>query len=895
MRTYVLALLLLSCYSHALTAQNCTTSYAGSYSNSNNVDDESRTTGAPNGSGATFTDDDSRLTWDMGAGLPTGVQICIVARKSSSGTSSEFNIQYGSNTSSFTTAGSVFEITNTSYDSYCVTIPVTFRYIRLIKANGDGTDMLVDAVVATYNCCSAQAGDDQSICLSNSSVTMGATPVDGGVWSVRTSPANPGSVTITNPSSATTTITGIASPGTYGFVWTAPDCSDTVLVNASSQAAIAVDGNTTVCNNSTVPIDLFNLITGEETGGTWSRTSGTGGSYTNGASTYVPNGAAAGSTQVFRYIKTAGACKSDTSFATVNIIGCCSGRITGLIFNRTAAGGSDINITNGGTYNRNDIAGSYNLEALVSGSLQSVRFTITGPTASTVTDNSDPYRTPTSSAWNPSAGNYSVRVQAFASDDAGGTQCHDTTITFSLVALGSISGYVWLDANGNGQYSGTENEFQMSNIEVILHLPGGGMESVFTDNNGEYLFSNLAAGTYSLEFLLPGDKGPTASNTGNDASDSDMDDNGFINNINLTSGQNLIRDAGMIAFDCDCHVGPDNLLLNPGFESSGNWSTQNGSFSNSPAGYQMCGNKNGYLDHISGTARIYQNVTHPDILPGASVTLSGFAGTHSVSCNPKIKLKFYSATNGLLLEEIHDITTDVDVPDYILEFFIIATTAPDNTSYVQVEGTINCDYIKLDALCLTATGGNEQNLPIQSLVFNPLEMYKDEIKLSWTTLNELNTDRFEIFRSTDNMQTWTKVSDVPALGQSAGEHTYAYMDKMDKNTSKVSYKIDQRDLDGKYNFTQYRTIHLKFGQLALEGFPNPARSIYRLQIQSREEEKLNLVLLDIMGRPVFQENFQVDKGYNLKEIALGQIPAGTYKLRVSGKTSSELLTLVKTE
>lgn len=890
MRTYVLALLLLSCYSHALTAQNCTTSYAGSYSNSNNVDDESRSTGAPNGSGATFTESDSRLTWDMGAGLPTGVQICIVARKSGSGTSSEFNIQYGSNTSSFTTAGSVFEITNTSYDSYCVTIPVTFRYIRLIKANGDGTDMLVDAVVATYNCCSAQAGSDQSLCLSSSSVTMGATPVDGGVWSVRTSPANPGSVTITNPSSATTTITGIASPGTYGFVWTASDCSDTVLVNASSQAAVAVDGNTTVCNNSTVPIDLFNLITGEETGGTWSRTSGTGGSYTNGASTYIPNGATAGSTQVFRYIKTAGICKSDTSFATVNIIGCCSGRITGLIFNRTASGGSDITITNGGTYNRNDITGSYNLEALVSGTLQSVRFIITGPTASTVTDNDTPYRSPTSSAWSPAAGNYTVNVQAWSADNAGGTMCHDTTFSFSLIALGSISGHAWLDANSNGQQN--TNEFVMTDIEVILTLPGGGTLSDITDDQGNYTFSNLAAGTYSLEFVLPGDKEATTQNSGSDATDSDINSNGLISNFSLSAGQNLDYDAGMYALDCECQG--DNLLTNPSFETTGGWTTQNGSFNPRYNNYMMCGSYAAYFQGSSSNSRVYQNVQN--IAPGAIVTLHGFAGTYTQAdaCPPVVRLKFYSATNVLLQQDEVEITKLILEPDYLQEFFIIGTTAPANTSYAQVEVAITCYIVKMDGFCLTAEGGG-QNLPIQSLVFNPLETYKDEIKLSWTTINELNTDRFEIYRSTDNMQTWTKVSDVPALGQSSGEHTYAYMDKMDKNSPKVTYKINQRDLDGKYNATQYRTLHLKFGQLALEGFPNPARSVYRLQIQSREEEKLNLVLLDIMGRPIIQEKIQVDKGYNMKEIALGQIPAGTYKLRVSGKNSSELITLVKVE
>ncbi|HNR07775.1 MAG TPA: SdrD B-like domain-containing protein [Saprospiraceae bacterium] len=892
MRTYVLALLLLSCYSHALTAQNCTTTYADSYSNSTNVDNESRSTGAPNGSGATFTDDDSRLTWDMGAGLPTNVQICIVARKGSSGTSAEFNIQYGSNTSSFTTAGSVFEITSTSFASYCVTIPVTFRYIRLVKANNDGTDMQVDAVVATYNCCSAQAGNDQSLCLTGSSVTMGATPLAGGSWTVRSSPANPGSVNITDPSSATTSITGFTSPGTYGFIWIGPDCSDTMLVTASNPPSTAVDGSTTACNNSTTAINLFSLITGENAGGTWSRISGSGGTFNAGAGTYVPNGANAGSTQIFRYIQSATApCINDTSFATVNVIGCCSGRITGLLFNRVTSGGNDLSITNGGSYDRNVIANNYNLEATVSGTLQSVRFIITGPTGSTVIDNDTPYRSPASAAWNPNAGSYSVQVQAWSADNAGGTMCHDTTISFSLFALGSISGRAWLDANNNGQQN--TNEYSMMDIEVILTLPGGGTQSAITDEQGEYSFTGLAAGTYSLEFLLPGDKEATLSNSGSDATDSDIDGSGLISNFTLTAGQNRDYDAGMYAIDCECQG--TNLLNNPSFESTGGWTTQSGSFNPRYNNYMMCGSYAAYFQGSSSNSRVYQNVQ--GIAPGATVTLHGFAGTYAeaANCPPVVRLKFFNAQNGLLQQDEVEISKLILEPDFLQEFFIIGTTAPPNTSYAQVEVAITCHVVKLDGFCLTAEGGGEQQLPIQSLVFNPLEKLNDEIKLSWTTLNELNTDRFEIFRSMDNMQTWVKVSEVPAMGHTTGEHNYVYMDKLDRNLAKISYRINQIDLDGKDQVTPHRTINLKFGQLALEGYPNPTRYLYRLQIQSREEEKLSLVLLDIMGRPVLQENIQVSKGYNMKEITLGSLPAGTYRLRVSGKTSSELITVVKVE
>jgi valyl-tRNA synthetase len=59
----------------------------------------------------------------------------------------------------------------------------------------------------------------------------------------------------------------------------------------NNQPDAGTDGNTTVCESSVSSIDLFSLITGEDTGGTWSRLTGTGGTFSAAAGTFVPTGA----------------------------------------------------------------------------------------------------------------------------------------------------------------------------------------------------------------------------------------------------------------------------------------------------------------------------------------------------------------------------------------------------------------------------------------------------------------------------------------------------------------------------------------------------------------------------------------------------------------------------
>ena len=63
---------------------------------------------------------------------------------------------------------------------------------------------------------------------------------------------------------------------TYTVTGTTPCGSDTsdVLVTIYPQPTAGTGSTTTVCETSTAPINLFDLLTGEQTGGTWTRIPG---------------------------------------------------------------------------------------------------------------------------------------------------------------------------------------------------------------------------------------------------------------------------------------------------------------------------------------------------------------------------------------------------------------------------------------------------------------------------------------------------------------------------------------------------------------------------------------------------------------------------------------------
>lgn len=94
------------------------------------------------------------------------------------------------------------------------------------------------------------------------------------------------------------------------------------------------DGNLTVCDSSTAAINLFDLIASEQPGGTWTRTSGTGGTLNGTTGIYTP--VSGSTTSSFMYTTNpdnSQACQSDTSevfiiFQVCNPQPVCGGNFT---------------------------------------------------------------------------------------------------------------------------------------------------------------------------------------------------------------------------------------------------------------------------------------------------------------------------------------------------------------------------------------------------------------------------------------------------------------------------------------------------------------------------------------------------------------------------------------
>ena len=104
----------------------------------------------------------------------------------------------------------------------------------------------------------------------------------------------------------------------------------------------------------------------------------------------------------------------------------------------------------------------------------------------------------------------------------------------------TIGDYVWEDVNEDGVQGADEKG--IANVTVTLKDAEGKLvQTVQTDDQGKYAFTNLANGDYTVEFETPAGYVPTKLNGSEDTA---KDSNGKVVNVTVKDADNLTIDSG---------------------------------------------------------------------------------------------------------------------------------------------------------------------------------------------------------------------------------------------------------------------------------------------------------------------------------------------------------------
>jgi hypothetical protein len=323
----------------------------------------------------------------------------------------------------------------------------TFTY----TVGGGGCPTDTEVVTVNINA-AANAGTGSSIieCAGSGTVVnlfnLLTGEQSGGTW---TRVSGTGGTFTAASGSYTITSTATNSVFRYTVTGTSPCPNDTedVTVTVTSAPTAGTGSATPVCDNSTTAIDLFSLLTGEDAGGTWTRTTGTGGTFVAATGLFTPSPGA--TTSTFTYTVGGGGCPTDTEVVTVNINAAANAG-TGSSIIECAGSGTVVNLFNlltgeqsGGTWTRvsgtggtfTAASGSYTITSTATNSV--FRYTVTG-TSPCPNDTEDVTVTVTSA---PTAGTGSATPV-----------CDNSTTAIDLFSLltGEDAGGTWTRTTGTG-------------------------------------------------------------------------------------------------------------------------------------------------------------------------------------------------------------------------------------------------------------------------------------------------------------------------------------------------------------------------------------------------------------------------------------------------------------
>jgi len=155
------------------------------------------------------------------------------------------------------------------------------------------------------------------------------------------------------------------------------------------------------------------------------------------------------------------------------------------------------------------------------------------------------------------------------------------------------------------------------------------------------------------------------------------------------------------------------------------------------------------------------------------------------------------------------------------------------------------------------------------------------VTLNWKTISEINSDYFEIERSTDSRNYTTVGVRVRAAGNSNDEKRYQLADDIaDVQATTVYYRVKLTDMNGQIAYSNVVIVKLPASG-TVKVSPNPFVSDLTITMPIEQNTSVNIRMLDMSGRAILNTTKKVNK--DLPQVTLNNLNGllkGIYVLEV---------------
>ncbi len=314
----------------------------------------------------------------------------------------------------------------------------------------------------------------------------------------------------------------------------------------------------------------------------------------------------------------------------------------------------------------------------------------------------------------------------------------------------------------------------------------------------------------------------------------------------------------------------------------------------------------------------YVSTAPASALPNYNIRMANTTATNSASHNTSTLTEVYSSASYVPVGGGFDMLslngsfvwngTDNLLVDVCYGAAAYVTPYGEVRTYAATT-TNGCRRVRCDGCgsqCANNTNTTNTIKPQVSLTFAPVlpvtlvnfSGYKEGSanQLRWATSSEQHNSGFEVQRSLDGTR-YTAIGFVNTLAaNSTMPLHYAFTDN-NVSGDQQYYRLRQVDLDGRSQISQI--ILIKGDQpttFTIDGlFPNPANTLVHLLIAAPTQGQLTVLITDILGRTVIQQDLQVETGSSTLPLDISRLSAGTYLLHLvcSSGCESTAVQLIK--
>ncbi len=179
-------------------------------------------------------------------------------------------------------------------------------------------------------------------------------------------------------------------------------------------------------------------------------------------------------------------------------------------------------------------------------------------------------------------------------------------------------------------------------------------------------------------------------------------------------------------------------------------------------------------------------------------------------------------------------------------------------------------------------GPDASLLPVELASFTS-QINGSNVKLNWSTVNELNNSGFDIERKSSAGNDWKKISFIQGSGTTNESKNYSYEDR-NVTSGKYNYRLKQIDFNGNYEYHALANeveigVPKKFS--LSQNYPNPFNPATKINFELPRNSIVKLSVFDVTGKLVSElVNEQRAAGYYTVEFNGSNLASGMYFYRI---------------